>query len=129
MEAKELRIGNYVSHINHSKWYPQVGIALLTEILNDSHEFHPIPLTEEWLLEFGFNKEYTHGYIGIDVHNSDFVLTYPTIMGEFQQDFAFEFNSGRLSKFKEIKYVHELQNFYFALTGEELQYNPTSPKK
>lgn len=80
----------------------------------------PIPLTEEWLVKFGFNKEYKEGYIGINVNFTDFVLTYPKRMGEFQDYFAFQYETGTLSRFKDIKFVHQLQNIYFALTGEEL---------
>jgi len=70
----------------------------------------PIPLTEEWLLKFGY-KLY-HDYVWVN-DNTDVL--------------------GRIDKFKddvarsiyprlEIKYVHQLQNLYFALTGKELTY-------
>ena len=80
----------------------------------------PIPLTEEWLLKFGFNKDYKKGYIGKDFSNQDFVLTEPFVMGDWQKGYAFEFTTGGWSKYKEFNYVHELQNFYFTLTSEEL---------
>ncbi|MGL4362007.1 MAG: hypothetical protein ACRCSG_01770 [Cellulosilyticaceae bacterium] len=83
-------------------------------------DLSPIPLTEKWLLEFGFNKDYKSGYIGKDFYNQDFVLAEPFVMGEWQKGYAFEFTSGGWSKFKEFNYVHELQNFYFAMTGEDL---------
>ena len=133
MKATELRIGNLVWHIGLGE--AKVGelrkdaIVLLNpkddkgfkyEPMNNFHRIEPIPLTEEWLLKFGFNKEYQKGYIGIDVCNSDFVLTEPLKMGEWQTNYTFQFETGSVPKFKEIEYVHQLQNLYFALTGEEL---------
>ena len=85
-------------------------------------KINPIPLTKEILLKFGFNKEYQKGYIGIDVCNSDFVLTEPFKMGEWQTNYTFQFETGSVPKFKEIEYVHQLQNLFFALTGEELTF-------
>jgi hypothetical protein len=79
--------------------------------------YEPIELTEKWLLNLGFNKEYKDGYIGIDVGNTDFVLTYPKVMGEWQKGYAFEFTAGGLSKFREVRYVHELQNLFRSITG------------
>ena len=73
----------------------------------------PIPLTEEWLLKFGFEKSggglyltyetfemyYINGVLGLSARVSD-----P--------------NEGYIDT--KIKYVHQLQNLHFALTGEEL---------
>ena len=118
MEANELRLNNWVNHCNKEV---QITIHDLFDIaVFEDDVFTPIPLTEEWLLKFGFNKEYKKGYIGIDVFNSDFVLTEPLKMGEWQTNYTFQFETGSVPKFKEIKYVHQLQNIYFALTGEEL---------
>ena len=86
----------------------------------------PIPLTEEWLLKAGFTSDdYKKGYIGIDVHNengmsTDFVLSYPGRMGEWQKYFVWEFNNYMFNK---IEFVHELQNFYTAMTGYELVFS------
>ena len=129
MEANELRIGNLIEYriqddLDDRKDWWEVSKIDATDLCilesNIDYDFRPIPLTEEWLLKFGFNKEYQKGYIGIDVCNSDFVLTEPLKMGEWQTNYTFQFETGSVPKFKEIKYVHQLQNLYFALTGEEL---------
>ena len=118
MEANELRLNNWVYHCNKEV---QITIHDLFDIaVFEDDVFTPIPLTEEWLLNFGFNKEYQKGYIGIDVCNSDFVLTEPLKMGEWQTNYTFQFETGSVPKFKEIKYVHQLQNLFFCLCGEEL---------
>jgi hypothetical protein len=83
-------------------------------------DLSPIPLTEKWLLEFGFDKKYKRGYIGKEFSNQDFVLSEPFVIGEWQKNYTFEFTASGWSKYKEFKYVHELQNFYFVMTGEDL---------
>lgn len=126
IQPQELRIGNHVFDIDGD--IMQIGDILdfgvkfkNTSLGSIYEKINPIPLTEEILLKFGFNKEYQKGYIGIDVCNSDFVLTEPLKMGEWQTKYTFQFKTGSVHKFKEIEYVHQLQNLYFALTGEELQ--------
>lgn len=90
-----------------------------------SEMFEPIPLTEEWLVKFGFSdKDYKGGYIGIDVGNHSFTLSKPLRMGEWSKYYAFEYKSGGWNKYNEFKFVHEFQNFFFTLTGEELEIKP-----
>ena len=129
MKATELRIGNLIEYriqddLDDRKDWWEVSKIDATDLCilesNIDYDFRPIPLTEEWLLNFGFNKEYQKGYIGIDVCNSDFVLTEPLKMGEWQTNYTFQFETGSVPKFKEIKYVHQLQNLFFCLCGEEL---------
>ena len=68
-----------------------------------------VKLTEEWLLKFGFNKK--------DISELPFdELIYEK--GNIQINDEMEFYNGIFTQ--KIKYVHQLQNLYFALTGEEL---------
>ena len=53
MEAKELRIGNLVYSITHKV---NINVSLIEIDMNYS-TIEGIPLTEEWLLKAGFNKE------------------------------------------------------------------------
>jgi len=73
-------------------------------------EIEPIPLTEEWLLKFGFEKlnliAWRCGNIIIE-----------TVLGFNVRMMATEESSVFIKK---IKHVHQLQNLYFALTNEEL---------
>ncbi len=127
--ANELRLGNYyrvsrVDSFGEDIIYVEAKIETL-EIthgeLVDPISPEPIPLTEGWLKKFGFdNKDYKKGYIGIDVNHTDFVLCYPKTHIEHSKYFCWEHQHGRLPMFNEFKWVHELQNLYFAITGEEL---------
>jgi len=81
--------------------------------------YSPIPLTEELILNFGFSdKDYKNGYIGKDFKSSgmilDFVLSKPFQKGEWQNVYTFDFEGHRFIKFE---FVHELQNFYYSITG------------
>lgn len=66
-------------------------------------DFEPIPITEDWLIKFGFKK------IGGELWDCNHVR------GLFANN---EFTP--LAYLRQIKYVHDLMNLYFALTGTEL---------
>lgn len=122
MKANELRLGNLIkiggNTIDTYQIYTpkKVTLAILNEIAGENEErpdaelsvFIPIPLTEEWLLKFGFKQDGFYNSAERWVYlnnilfkgNGHYILChYPLCM---------------------IKYVHQLQNLYFALTGEEL---------
>ena len=108
MKGKEFRIGNLV----YGKKIETVrGMIDGYVWFNDEANLHielcqPIPLTEEWLLNLGFYK-----YKG---DNSDCFLN----GFETACNMRMLFYKGSL--IKNINFVHQIQNLYFALTGEEL---------
>jgi hypothetical protein len=84
-----------------------------------------ILLTEELLLSFGFEKIVYNsdkiGYLGMDyrLKHKDFLLVYCDdfsigIMGH-------EDDIGIAPDIELFRYVHQLQNLYFILTGEQLK--------
>ena len=108
MKANELRIGNWYDHNGIPK---QATPNTIEEVWESERSWcKPIPLTEEWLLKFGFEKEkenyswYFKGKVIINVFN----------------DVAYKLNTGGCTRYEPFKHVHQLQNLYFALTGEEL---------
>ena len=70
-------------------------------------KFEGIELTEEWLLKFGF-KRFPWGLVKDNLLFKDDLKCSYLIL---QVGNGFEVK---------VKYVHELQNLYFALTGSEL---------
>ena len=81
--------------------------------------YKAIQLTEDWLLRFGFEKRGKTGcsfqyFIGTNPITHDWLFD---ILWQDKQDYPFYRNG-----FHTIKYVHQLQNLYFALTGEELEF-------
>lgn len=123
MKANELRIGNWVLNILKNpclvlgiSYYGKIQTEKLDE---DIDTLSPIPLTEEWLLKFGFE----------DMEDEDvkvFCKTFGKFDGEDYEDAICitKDNKGSwyfsLNRKVIINTVHQLQNLYFALTGEEL---------
>jgi len=103
MDAKELRIGNWVI-MEDGKSRP-----ILWSEFGLAKKFNPIPLTEEWLKIFGL-------WIGMQICTD--VLLYKDSMDKLQ----FVLDSGAYVHQVGIhlEYVHQLQNFFFSLTGKEL---------
>ena len=108
IKANELRIGNWVRdsdgfnkviHIEESFFYTEM-------FKNTFADIKPIPLTEEILLKCGFEKlgliKYELNGVALNIKWSSY--------------FIHRFET-------EIKYLHQLQNLYFALKGEELEIN------
>lgn len=119
MKVEELRIGNLIFyHSNFTKETRVKVVDLITfSLLLGSHEefkesYLPIPLTEEWLLKFEF---WTSDW---DVHSTlrKQVLDSSLVYDKDNKTF----DLGDLLNIK-IEYVHQLQNLYFVLTGEELK--------
>jgi hypothetical protein len=74
-----------------------------------------MPITEEWLLKLGFEKS------TLDGDNAWLNLRYRYLT--FSSDESVEFKKVYLTVSRMdiiCEHVHELQNLYFALTGEEL---------
>ena len=128
MKATDLRIGNIIyqgekygntpiTSYDLNKFYDK-SIFFYTA---DFYEgFAPTPLNEEWLLRLGFKMHEGNNFYRYWI-NSDFELTYRPI----SEAIIFCFTPRRTDRMTglEVKYVHQLQNLYFALTGEELILN------
>ena len=67
-------------------------------------KFEAIPLTEEWLLKFGFTfSDMIYSFDGFEILDLKQGLEF------YNHDYPIK-----------IKYVHQLQNLYYALTQTEL---------
>ncbi len=74
----------------------------------------PIPLTEEWLLKFGF--ELVNG-----VYWTKFRISFEEDDEKGYWNMTESFGGDLISFCVSIQYVHQLQNLYFALTNTELE--------
>lgn len=112
IKANELRIGNlFIRELCNSRRLEYDDSFILTEewmgkLFSDNisialQDLHPIPLTPEILEKCGFVLDEDAGYYFLD------------LPGKPQ-------NIDRLKVGKGV-FVHQLQNLYFALTGEELK--------
>lgn len=144
IQINELRIGNIIDAYQIPKepiLSKVTGISFITNhdeynlvtyqmIENNPEEtgiqtmiknIYPIRLTEEWLLKFGFEKEFNNSngkwqfFISKDGSN--------VIIEKFNEQWIFIWELNFVGR--PIGFVHELQNIYFALTGKELTYIKT----
>lgn len=118
MKANELRIGNWVKRLDNTEFQVSGEDIHIISNWSGSKDLlpNPIPLTEEWLLKFGFklNMDWFNWNAAIGENEiGDFKLAL-----RHTDDFGWFYKS----RCTPIKYVHQLQNLYFALTGEELTY-------
>jgi hypothetical protein len=122
MKANELRIGNLVDlgnriakviEINHLICVV-VDLEETQDTIEDYERVKGIPLTEEWLLKFGFTDE--DDYLELQIHESLSII-YVGYLALIIDGVIIQVNNTNSDK------VHQLQNLYFALTGEELILN------
>lgn len=123
MKVTELRIGNLVHAFK--TWYPIDGTDFEVEKIST---YTPIPLTEEWLVNFGFERQERtdneKGFVLLHKEKSKsvYIRTFcePNISGFFNMFNFSECHEDKIQFIRKIEYIHQLQNIYFALTGEEL---------
>jgi hypothetical protein len=121
INAQELRYGNKLLFLDDVVTFKNItefredGIYWIKpvepKIEAKSFHFKPIELTEEWLLKFGFEKP-AHTWICNIFHLTEW--------DDFPLNWAVAMNKNGAIVVLKLKYVHQLQNLYFALTGEEL---------
>jgi hypothetical protein len=108
MNANELRLGNWVCILG-TEIYREINSLRLHEIsIGLENTLRPIPLTEDWLLKFGFKWK-----------NQGLRLGSFCIRQEINSYVIYLSNESHNTKV-DLKHVHQLQNLYFALTGIEL---------
>lgn len=116
----ELRLGNLLDFEGEVCIVREIDSSGAVVLFNNNEEdwidlfqFSGIPLTEEWLLKFGFEEAKNI----IPIYNLGLISIY--LESDSYPEGMVYFNSWCIIK-KKPKYVHQLQNLYFALTGEEL---------
>ena len=123
MEARELRLGNWVYHSS--------GNIIDVEIINseiEEDDLQPIPLTEEWLLNFGFeecNEKVTKKEKGFDInrkkpYKSIYIRTSIGSQTGFFSVFNYSSCDDEIQFIRKVNFVHDLQNLYWCLYEEEL---------
>ena len=108
INAKELRVGNLICCAKQIK---ECDIDDIFYISKSYNVYEPIRLTSSWFLRFGLNTN--DGIIFEKVRDSNFFVK----LLEPDSHFIVFWKSSRLIK---PIFVHQFQNLYFALTGNEL---------
>lgn len=126
VEARDFRIGNKVNWIRKDQNLPDeivevysitrsavrvyTEIEELDEVLIYFDSISGIPLTEYWLLKFGFEKRDSIHY-----YNESFHIAFDNDRFWFM---GVNYKVGGI----ELQSVHQLQNLFFSLTGQELTF-------
>lgn len=124
MKSNELRVGNFIKdrggNILRIDWLEKNKICQQMWTESKTMELHPltlsfeycqpIPLTEEWLLKFGVTSTELN-----PAKNGIWITSEIDKQGSW-----IHISHGMGTVTVNVHYVHQLQNLYFALTGEEL---------
>lgn len=121
--SNELRLGNYVEF--EGRIFQIHCLAQDMPFLNTDEfgvgvvsygHINPISLTSATIQKCGFVNK------GDWFYKADFILGFLTTEDNLQTEYKL---SGAVDQWKllNIKFLHQLQNLYFALTGEELEIN------
>jgi hypothetical protein len=132
MKAEELRIGNYlyckyldeIITVLEIKSYGIIGKSnkTLSKKWLDFIDLSPIPIDQNWLNNFGFKENKNKLFLSpyeYSLHDECFTR----MCYDFVEDKSFIINSNAYDGFFiDCLYVHQLQNIYFVLTGQELNF-------
>lgn len=124
MKSNELRLGNWIKYMNR---YSIVSADTVKNLYDwekkpatQRHDVihNPIPITYEILVSIGF-IDYAKNGMGcrIAVNSADELFFYTPDRSIRYQTIG----SGFARELSHIKYLHDLQNLYYSLTGKELE--------
>lgn len=124
MKPQDIRINNYIQYdgregvvraVNHRGVTIHFEEHITTECKYVGNELQGIPLTEQWLKDFGFKV------------NGVMTFTLYRVFKLSKSNYGYQLHCGNLFTTMtteeigvEITHVHQLQNLFFCLTGKEL---------
>lgn len=140
MKASEFRIGNLVLCNNEVKEVYEFNHNLTLITFKEGRtgtyspglgnfKLNPIPLTKEWIEKLGgyyANQGCAYDYF-FDINKDDRSTTLLLISEKWNRNAVIILREGDeelCTHLMVVNYVHELQNLYFALTGNELTIKP-----
>lgn len=134
MNAAELRIGNIIQHGEFNSSFRIISFYGGNQALVDSahvkfptdDQFEPllsecsgVKITVKWLERFGFitfDAEVDMMEYGMSGHDNFSLFNDGGLNFVDEEPFYIEYRDKKI----QVDYIHQLQNLYFALTGEEL---------
>jgi hypothetical protein len=130
MKTNELRLGNLIYMKNQNpfniNWegLPVTALHIMEgEWGMNPENYKPIPITAEWLERLGFKHKYLGNNSIYQLDESKFYIDIDTDFNGrplIQLDFFFGGIDSYPQDIDHIEYIHQLQNLYFSLTGQEL---------
>ena len=127
LQITELRVGNLLK-VDKNIWTVEDiinGDSTWELYFKENPEYNhwvnaePIKISNDWLVKLGF-KLYPSGYYCLDIHGEKVYISIG-LKHDTEPNLILDSGENALSfNLKHIKYVHQLQNLFFALTGVEL---------
>lgn len=128
MEAKNFRIGNWISTEKGDKQVESIDETGIIDVETIDHDgfyyynYQPIPISPEWLKRFGFVKDNNGNYwIDLQTHYLELMPSNGYWYPVYAQVPEMSHEDEQRVSTNRIEFVHELQNLFFALTGNELE--------
>jgi hypothetical protein len=122
LKASDLRVGNWVELKNSG--FIKIDIDNIGDVVSNLAIFKPIELTPELLEKAGFeyHSQERKYEIAIEYHKK-----IGDRFGHIEKWTIGSKSEYKMSvgdhRFVTLKYVHQLQNLYYVLTGQELEIN------
>ncbi|MCT3917528.1 hypothetical protein HZQ04_15815 [Elizabethkingia anophelis] len=140
MEGKELRIGNYLVfnsiygcvtgiYISLDNGLPRLDGTLNKDIgyieFGYGNVIHPkdiefLDINNEWLLKLGFLKDSDRDSYYIDIEDGYNKFDLMWFNSSIYLKSRYDMENLHTQMIPHIKYVHQLQNLFFTLSGKEL---------
>lgn len=126
MKANELRLGNWWDNKEGRQYIidNETMMNFMNEALENNGEvsINPVPLSEQWFNDFGFEK-----FAEFKIYNKQGKLWHYSIQKDPNDKdgyiFFIDIEDVAAPPSVKIKYVHTLQNLYFAFEQTELERN------
>ena len=132
INANELRLGNLLLHKSNGRISNVPCTYLHFDLLSkgDTVSFYPVTLKPELLTKCGFieNKDYP-----LAPQSREFILVLPVIGSNKNEIYGYVKSNGECFVRAAVNgavasnnffHLHQLQNLYYMLTGEELEIKP-----
>ena len=120
MKNTELRLNNWISAQFDERKEIQVNVNNIEQLVNHGNEMimKGIPISEEWLLKFGFEKN-------TNKENMYYIRIYKyTLFSVYLHDDCFSVflinRESTVSLSLDYNFVHQLQNLFYSITQTEL---------
>ena len=121
MKIEELRIGNYIqwNNFTEARIMNYKDFSIVYELLQneESDSIKPIQTTEEYILRFGFKEIKNEPRQWFKIKTKKRGVSFEI---DIKRKRAILFYHSFFIDIKYPKYIHELQNAFFAITGTEL---------
>lgn len=133
METIDFKRGNYIYHDwidSNGDYHDTIRVWGVTQkylVVNSNmlpeyesimaNAIKPIPITEEWLLKFGFEKGKYSDKMSVTYDKNPISLNFAYWKPEL--NWSLNISCIHLNH-KSYKYIHEIQNLYNSLTNKEL---------